>query len=127
MRRLAVLLLVLAAGLAAAATAAQAAPVVRTVMHCSGDSRWTYSASVPPHSGYFQRRVAYYNRSGVRMYLSGWYWAGYMTPLGAGFGGYGWSSPRVNLRGAWRALVLYRDYNDMYRIWSGWSAGGCGR
>jgi hypothetical protein len=127
MRRLAVLLLVLSAGLAATAPVADAAPVVRTVMHCSGGDRWTYSASVPPSSGYFQRRVAYYNSAGVRIYLSGWYWAGWMSPYAAGFGGYGWSSPRVRLPGAHRALVVYRDYYDIYRTWSGWSAGGCGR
>ena len=127
MRRTVLMLVLVAAAIAAAAPSAGAAPVVRTTLHCSGGDRWTYSAAVPPYSGYFQRRVAYYNWAGSRIYLSGWYWAGFMGTYSAAFGGYSWTSPRLYLPGAHRALVLYRDYYDISRTWSGWSAGGCGR
>ena len=117
--------LLVAIAVGVAAPAAGHAAVVRTTLKCSGAWRNSYSTAVPPYTGYFDRRVAYYDAAGARLWLSVWvHNPAPMSPEMAAFGGYPWWSGWVYLPTAYRALVLYRDADT---TWHGWSAGGCGR
>ena len=116
--RLGIVTLIAAAAVTAVpAASAEAAGVTGHCFYRSGDSVKSYSTFRPPWLDNYERRVALYNSSGARIYLSPYYWAG---PMG-GIYNYGWTWGWYRVPGATRALVVYRSIADPSYTWSRWS------